>query len=489
MKNEKDDAACVGQWVGNMEQCSDDNDSFARSAAVASNSLTSVAATTKPASKLTKKGTPSPQKNAANKNTTSQGLLPQIKAKPDKQSKAAPKKQLGTGSGGKGRQKGAAGARAPASLSTSSRSMSAVSVGKRKAPSKTKGSGKVGPKGGKRTALGVRQPSHGSISSHRGSRGSRSSSRQGKRGAGGRSSKGGKSGKGKRSTGSAGAERHAIAVSSLIVAEEDQRSSIWAAEDAERDLFLPDYHLLVINMLRSQIIEMNARQQVLNDALASKKGQGLHLIFGDDPAAALDVMRIQTRLEMQKEMDELTSQNAALRGVVEEKKAELEAKSSEAQTLRDKVNRRLARFEVDCEALRTEVQSVLKTSHLNVERMKQELSHRLDVATASLRTPKYDTALRSMQELVQSVRDEIQEHHDTLSKLIVSIEAQDTFARDKSDSMHTNLPARYRDELRKLDNDKLLNLLDILSFHDSVVETVGKSLYVIKTTGHVSNVF
>ncbi|ORC91391.1 uncharacterized protein TM35_000063960 [Trypanosoma theileri] len=311
------------------------------------------------------------------------------------------------------------------------------------------------------------------------------------------SAKGRKSLKGRKGTrkGSVSSRRStkgagdATALYTLAAAEEAARSVLMEEEEKGRDALLPDYHLLVMHVVRTQVREVNRRQQQLNDAFKALQAHGIQLSSGQDPNAALEAMRAKMQADAQRQMEELRVENATLRGLLEEKKVELEEKVTEAQSLRDKISRRLMRFEVENESLKAEVQAALQTNQLDVDRMKRELAHRLDVATASLRTPKYDTALRSMQELAQSVQEEIQEHHDVLSKLIVSIAAQDTFLRDRSDSMHSNFPTRYRDELRKLDKDHLLNVLDVLSFHDTVVETVGKALYVLQKSEHSTNVF
>ncbi|KAH9598028.1 hypothetical protein LSM04_001448 [Trypanosoma melophagium] len=281
----------------------------------------------------------------------------------------------------------------------------------------------------------------------------------------------------------------AAALYTLAAAEEAARTVIMDEEEVGRDGLLPEYHLLVMHVVRSQVREVNRRQQQLNDAFKALQAHGIQLSSGQDPNAALESLRTKMQADAQKQMEELRVENATLRSLLDEKKIELEEKVTEAQNLKDKISRRLTRFEVENESLKAEVQAALQTNQLDLDRMKRELAHRLDVATASLRTPKYDTALRSMQELARSVQEEIQEHHDILSKLIVSIGAQDTFLRDRSDSMHSNFPTRYRDELRKLDKDHLLNLLDVLSFHDAVVETVGKALYVLQQSERNTNVF
>jgi hypothetical protein len=89
-----------------------------------------------------------------------------------------------------------------------------------------------------------------------------------------------------------------------------------------------------------------------------------------------------------------------------------------------------------------------------------------------------------MRELTRQVQAEIQQHHDELTKLVVSIGAKDTFLKNDSDTMHSNLPTQYRTELRKMEKDQLLNLLDVLSFQDGVVDTVGKAIYVVTESQH-----
>ncbi|ESL08518.1 hypothetical protein TRSC58_03779 [Trypanosoma rangeli SC58] len=368
---------------------------------------------------------------------------------------------------------------------TASRSTSrASSLSKGTASSGSKQRGKLS-----RTASGSR--------SRTGSRASTAKGRKSARGrrptgsGGRRRSVKGKKKKGRPSSARGGVKEDAgvSGLASFSALETAQRLALEKEESTVRGSFLPDCNLLLMNLVRSQLAVVNDRQQYLNDTFKALSAHGIQMAFGQDPNAAVGMLRLQIQSEMQKQVDEVKVENGTLRGLLDEKKAELEEKVVELQGLRDKVNRRLIRFEVESESLKAEVQSVLQTSQLDVDRMKRDLGHRLDVATATLRTPKYDTALRSMQEIVQSVQEEIQEHHDTLSKLIVSIGAQDTFLRDKSDSMHTNFPTRYRDELRKLDQEHLLNLLDVLSFHDVVVETVGKALYVLQKSEHSTNVF
>ncbi|KEG11155.1 hypothetical protein DQ04_02921020 [Trypanosoma grayi] len=383
----------------------------------------------------------------------------------------------------------------PASMKKNARATSSVSRGSSRASSARKSVNRKGStqprKSRSASASRSRGGSRASSSSLRRKStkvkgGSRPTSRKG-------SSRGKKGKKGKRRSVSprASGKDDAICVmaSSLAVAETVGREAIIGEEELARDVFLPDYHLLVMNIMRAQMTQVDQRQQYLNDTFKALQAHGVHLVAGQDPNMAVEMLRAQLQSEMRKETDQLRMEIASLRGLLDEKKTELEQKTAEAQGLRDKINRKLMRFEVECDSLKAEVQSALQTNQLDVDRMKRDLGHRLDVATASLRTPKYDTALRSMQDLVSSVQEEIQEHHDTLSKMIVSIGAQDTFLRDKSDSMHTNFPTRYRDELRKLDKDHLLNLLDVLSFHDTTVETVGKALYVLQKTKHNTDVF
>ncbi|RNF09516.1 hypothetical protein TraAM80_02125 [Trypanosoma rangeli] len=142
-----------------------------------------------------------------------------------------------------------------------------------------------------------------------------------------------------------------------------------------------------MNLVRSQLAVVNDRQQYLNDTFKVLSAHGIQMASGQDPNAAIGMLRLQVQTEMQKQVDEVRVENGTLRGLLDEKKTELEEKVVELQGLRDKVNRRLARFEVESESLKAEVQSVLQTSQLDVDRMKRDLGHRLDVATATLRIP------------------------------------------------------------------------------------------------------
>lgn len=132
---------------------------------------------------------------------------------------------------------------------------------------------------------------------------------------------------------------------------------------------------------------------------------------------------------------------------------------------------------------------MMQRNRYDVDRMKKELTRYIDVACAHIRTPQYNSALRSLQEAVSVVKSEIQLKHDELEKMILSIGAEDTFKlhTNRTDiddienemTMHSNFPVKFRDGLRRLNCDQLLNVLDVLSFNNGTVETVGKALFVI----------
>ncbi|KAG8348825.1 hypothetical protein ERJ75_001361500 [Trypanosoma vivax] len=483
-RKEADDEGGLGQWVDNRRRPSDIEDPFARPLAQSMNHV--AAMVDRKSGSKSAEARILPKGHASTQSLS--GSLPQINPKTTKQKKSSVGNAASSKVGRKSTQK----QKASGSRGSSTRSASASS-GAKGSLTKAKSKGSKGAKRGSPNS--VRTASSLSVSSSRrkSSKG-RLSSRSSSKKKGKRQSKGKVLGKGKkgrrgRMPSLSGPDRVNAAIATLITAEDDDRIAVVAAEETAREELMPDYHFLAVNMLRAQIVEVNARQQMLNDAFKAMRMYGLQFMDDEDPNAVIDMLRMKIRSEMQNEMEELSASNAKLRVVLEEKTAELEKKTNEAQTLRDKVNRRVARFELECDALRSEVQSVLQLNKLNVDDMKRELIRRLEIATAAIRTPKYETELRSMQELVRSVKGTIQEHHDRLSQLIVSIEARDTFLSEKSETMHSNFPKRYRDELRKLDKDHLLNVLDVLSFQDSVVETVGKTLYVLQKTSHTTNVF
>ncbi|KAG5490287.1 hypothetical protein JKF63_00407 [Porcisia hertigi] len=283
-----------------------------------------------------------------------------------------------------------------------------------------------------------------------------------------------------------------IAASLEALQEEEQavRHGIEVEEELELESYSPIYNVLVMEIVRAQVEQVNIRQRRLNEMLEAFKREGLlgggGVGLHDDQQASALVERLRERLHSDavSEMEALKTRNSNLQHSLDEATLAIEKKSSELEILRANYAHKVARTDVDNDEMRARVQATLRTSMLDVERMKGELSRRIDIACAAIRTPSYNTSLEAMQELVQQVREEVQHHHDELTKLVVSIGAKDTFLKSNTDTMHTNLPSLYRAELRKLEKDQLLNLLDVLSFQEGVVDTVGKAIYVITEAQH-----
>ncbi|KAG5488814.1 hypothetical protein JIQ42_00431 [Leishmania sp. Namibia] len=310
----------------------------------------------------------------------------------------------------------------------------------------------------------------------------------------GRGGRGKHSARGKRH-GNSAIRRHQLQVitASMEAAREQEqalRHSVEVEEELELESYRPVYNVLLMEIVRTQVEQVNRRQRALNEMLEALKEEGLLGGGGnglrDEQQVESLVERLRARLQSDAalELQALKISNSNLQHSLDEVTLAVEKKNSEMEVLRGNYARRLARTDVENEAVRAKVEATLLTSTLDVERIKRELSKRIDIACASIRTPQYNTSMESMRQLVQQVQEEVQRHHDELTKLVVSIGAKDTFFRDDADTMHSNLPSQYRTELRKLEKDQLLNLLDVLSFQEGVVDTVGKAIYVITETQH-----
>lgn len=312
-----------------------------------------------------------------------------------------------------------------------------------------------------------------------------------------KSSKGSKSGKKKGgasgSSGKKGNKKRVNFSAAVEILEErlhEGRNAIIAEEEFELQNFNPMYNVLMIEMVRSQVEQMNIRQRKLNDAVMALREEGIPVADDDTVDQITEKLRLKLHNDTVDEIQVLRSENAALRDRLEDRTLELERKVADVEVLRNTIARKLARAEVDNDNMRAQVQRVIQNTTLDVDRMKKELTHRIEICCSAIRTPKYGTALRSMQDLVSQVQEEIQEHRDVLCKLIVSIGAKDTFKKnpDDSETMHSNFPAKYRGDLRKLNKDHLLNVMDVLSFQDGVVETVGKALFVLNEAEYQTEV-
>lgn len=333
-----------------------------------------------------------------------------------------------------------------------------------------------------------------SVKSGAASKKSKKSARSGKSSKGSRGIAGGRRGAGRSGKSHGGGRRGRMTFTASMELLEERyfqgRNAIIAEEEFELHNYSPLYNVLMLEIVHSQVEEISRRQRHLTDAVRALREEGIPVADDDTVEQITEKLRQKLHSDTETDMQNLRDENTALRDRLENRALELEKKVGEVEILRNTIARKLAKVEVDNEAMRAKVQRVIQSANLDVERMKKELTHRIEICCAAIRTPKYGTALRSMQDLVAQVQHEIQEHRDVLCKLVVSIGAKDTFKRspDESETMHSNFPTQYRSDLRKLNKDHLLNVLDVLSFQDGVVETVGKALFVLNETEYQTSV-
>jgi hypothetical protein len=156
----------------------------------------------------------------------------------------------------------------------------------------------------------------------------------------------------------------------------------------------------------------------------------------------------------------------------------LELQSAEVHSLREQLSRRILRNSSESNFLRHLVQDELQKSALDINTMKKVLHEKIDGAVLAFQKPSYTTALQSLKDHVDGVQKAVQDQADGLHILMEEIGAKDRFFDLDGDggTMHTNLPQFYRKELRGLSRDHLLNILDVVSFEDGVVDAVGKAI-------------
>lgn len=281
-----------------------------------------------------------------------------------------------------------------------------------------------------------------------------------------------------------------VSVELLMERHSQGRNALIAEEEFELHNYTPLYNVLMLEMVQSQMEKMSRQQRQLAEAVQLLRDEGIPVADDDTVEQITEKLRQKLHSDTANDLQKLKEENVTLRDRLEYRALELEKKVGEVEVLRNTIAKKMAKVEVDNDAMRARVQRIIQTANLDVDKMKKELTHRIEICCSSIRTPKYGTALRSMQDLVAQVQHEIQEHRDVLCKLIVSIGAKDTFKRgvDDSETMHSNFPRQYRVDLRKLNKDHLLNVMDVLSFQDGVVETVGKALFVLNEAEYQTSV-
>lgn len=281
--------------------------------------------------------------------------------------------------------------------------------------------------------------------------------------------------------------QRALYVTQLMESEATARTALEQCWQRECDQHAPVYRDCLLQLTHARVEQVHARQRQMQDTLDTMRTRGLSVCSldsaGEEEADGLRRVAQLLHREMNTaaatEVSELRAGQAALQERLDARTQELTRCQAEMQSMHARLTETMARNELDNEEVRKEVRIALTRARLDVENMKKELCHRVNVACASLRTPRYRDAVAAVQEMTSAVGMDVQENHDTLCKLLLSIGAKDMFACDESGTMHSNFPTVYRDCLRRLDKDALLNLLDVLSFQNGVADVVGKTLYVL----------
>lgn len=237
----------------------------------------------------------------------------------------------------------------------------------------------------------------------------------------------------------------------------------------------------------SHILRSSARaiSHLTSSADAQKESMGQ--LLGAMRDARTDVFTMRDRIEKffefldsdeRKAIDKLRIDYKHLVEKCAHQETVLELQHAETHALRDQLSRRILRNSTESNFLRQLVQDELRKSALDVESMKRQLHEKIDGAVLAFQKPSYSTALQSLKDHVDQVQEQIQGQADSLHVLMEEIGAKDRFFDLDGDggTMHTNLPSFYRRELRGFSRDQLLNVLDVVSFEDGVVDAVGKAI-------------
>ncbi|EPY21115.1 hypothetical protein AGDE_14277 [Angomonas deanei] len=202
---------------------------------------------------------------------------------------------------------------------------------------------------------------------------------------------------------------------------------------------------------------------------------------------------------------------------------------------------KLAELESKSEAVVVNLQRIESDSEYTLVKLKKELNRKVDqyfsTVSASIKKPPphtgEDATLDELERSVHAAEKELQKQRDRLTTLILDLNVREsvlfdpslypilhphnTDSNDRQDqlslpfqptektyeeeydryysqnnnsnhtngmvrSIHSNYPLPFREKLRNIENkDQLLNLLDVVSFHEGVVATVGKVLYIIES--------
>lgn len=172
---------------------------------------------------------------------------------------------------------------------------------------------------------------------------------------------------------------------------------------------------------------------------------------------------------------QLEQENFQLRHELGAAKTEVERRAAEMQGLRDTLSRRLIRTSVENDMIRQDVRARIAQSSVDLVAMQKQLHEGIEAAVLKFHKPQFEGALRSLQEITQENTAKLQQQSIALHSVIDSVGASDITAEVKT--IHSNLPAVYRKQLGLLSKEKLLSLLDVLSFEDEVVNVIGRALY------------
>lgn len=190
-----------------------------------------------------------------------------------------------------------------------------------------------------------------------------------------------------------------------------------------------------------------------------------------------------------KETIRIHAENFALKALSEEQKKEIDVLSAELHSAKDQLSRRILRNAAESNFLRQLVQDEMKRVAVGIDELKKSLHERIDTAVLSFQKPSYSTSLKALQEMVHETKQKIQDQADSLHLLVDEIGARDRFFDLDGDggTMHTNYPVLYRRELRGMNKEALLNILDVVSFEDGVVTAVGKAIRARKVAANANN--
>jgi len=169
--------------------------------------------------------------------------------------------------------------------------------------------------------------------------------------------------------------------------------------------------------------------------------------------------------------------NALKQKMVQERDDYIQMQAAEIQALRDQLSRRVLRTVVENEHIRDTIRQEISLARLQVEDLRRSLFDRIDYAVLSFHKPSFNGALRSLQDEVTRSQQLVQQHADKLREVTCTMCPVDPFNLPRDElSMHTNFPLLYRKQLQQLGKEQLLNMLDIVSFEEGVVQCVGRSL-------------